>query len=76
MFERSFRWTMRNGSRLLFVGAVVMALAGIVSFARQASGGLEWEGNFYNLLYGYWSPAAYLLFGAVLTDGIRRDPTG
>ena len=76
MFERSFNWTMRNGPRLLFVGAVVMALAGLVSLAWQAKDGLDWESNLYNLLYGYWSPAAYLLFGAVLTDGIRRDPTG
>jgi hypothetical protein len=58
---------MRHGSRLLFTGAFLMLLAAVLSLALNLRSGLEWDSNFYNLLYGYLTPAAYLLFGAVLT---------
>jgi hypothetical protein len=74
MFERSFLWTMRHGSRLLFAGAVLMLLAGLVSFVLNLRSGIDWDSHFSNLLYGYLTPAAYLLFGAVLTHRLRRDP--
>jgi hypothetical protein len=79
MFERSFAWTMRHGSRLLFAAAIVMLLAGIVGlwsitrdsgFANPQPGFLSLLSH---LLYTSFAPAAYLLFGAVLTERFRRD---
>jgi hypothetical protein len=76
MFERSFLWTMRNGSRLLFACAVLMLLAGAISFFLSLRSGGILDQELYNLLYGYLTPAAYLLFGAVLTHRLDRSPDG
>lgn len=73
MFERSFLWAMRHGSRLMFAGSVAMLLAGVVSLVLGLLSGPEWGPGLYGLLYGYLAPAAYLLFGAVLTDRLRND---
>ena len=72
MFERCFLWTMRHGSRLMFGGAALMLLAGIVSLALNLTPA-DWDSFFNNLTYGYLAPAAYLLFGAVLTHRLRRE---
>ena len=74
MFERAFLWTMRHGSRLMFAGAVLMLAAGAVSLGLNLRSGLDWDSHLYHLLYGYLTPAAYLLFGAVLTHRLGRDP--
>ena len=74
MFERSFSWTMRHGSRLLFACAVLMLLAGAISLVLSLRLGGIVDYELYNLLYGYLTPAAYLLFGAVLTHRLDRTP--
>ncbi len=71
MFERSFLWTMRHGSRLMFAGAIAMLLAGVVGLVFSLGPGFEWDSSMYNFLYGYLGPAAYFLFGAVLTHRLR-----
>lgn len=72
MFERSFSWTMRHGSRILFAGALLMLLGGAISLIWNARLGMDWESQPHYLLYGYLTPAAYLLFGAVLTHRLDR----
>jgi hypothetical protein len=74
MFERAFLWTMRHGSRLMFAAAFLMLLAGAVSIGLSLRSGLDWDSHLYDLLYGCLAPAAYLLFGAVLTHRVGRDP--
>ncbi len=79
MFERSFAWAMRHGSRLLFAAACVMLIIGILGFGMammQNSGSLP-PGNMLTLAlqmaHATFAPAAYLLFGAILIERIRRD---
>ena len=81
MFERAFRWAMRHGPRLLFAAACLMLLVGLVSFAWSLTqaGGLTSPGDPWtpsliaSLMYSHFAPAAYLLFGAILTERLRRD---
>ena len=81
MFERAYFWVMRHGSRLLFGAAVFMLVAGVASFgwSLTRAGGLTspsdpWTPSLIaSLVYSHFAPAAYLLFGAVLTDRLRRD---
>jgi hypothetical protein len=73
MFERIFSWSMRHGSRLLFAASLLMLLAGIANLVLAGRMDSDWSSHVYNWLYGYVTPAAYLLFGAVLTDRLRRD---
>ena len=80
MFERVFSWAMRHGSRLLFAAALVMLLQGLVTLVWTLNeegppGGSQpgWYSFLGNFLYASFAPAAYLLFGAVLTERLRRD---
>ena len=71
---------MRHGSRILFGAACLLLLTGLLSFgwtpSRQSF--LDWRQGyalslFTTLVYSHFAPAAYLLFGAVLTERLRRD---
>ena len=73
MFERSYAWTMRHGSRILFAVALLLLLIGVANFLLSARLDDSWDAQLSNLLYGSVTPAAFLLFGAVLTDRLRRD---
>ena len=79
-FEQAFSWAMRHGSRILFGAACLLLLTGVLSFgwtlSRQSF--LDWRQGYTPsllsaLIYSHFAPAAYLLFGAVLTERLRRD---
>jgi hypothetical protein len=79
-FEQAFSWAMRHGSRILFAAACLLLLTGMLSFGWSLSrrAFLDWgEGYAPSLLsaliYSHFAPAAYLLFGAVLTERLRRE---
>ena len=85
MFERSFAWTMRHGSRLLFAAfivALLFGIAGLLATLREASEmmALGWQADWPillgNIVYPYLTPPAFLLFAAVLTDRLRREDSG
>jgi hypothetical protein len=76
MFEQAFAWSMRHGPRILFAAACMMLFAGLVSFTLMAmanyrldSGGASYA---LTMVYSHLAPAAYLFFGAVLTEYLRR----
>jgi hypothetical protein len=80
MFEKSFQWAIRNGSRLLFFGClfeIVLAVAVSVLqvvlalHAPLPYGSLRLAAAIGPLTTAI-EPAALLLFGAVLLEIIRR----
>jgi hypothetical protein len=78
MIDRLFRWTMRNGSRILLLLALFILAAGVVSALRyvgrfQGENDLrpEWLLVFGALLAAVPS-AAFCFFGALLIDRLDR----
>jgi hypothetical protein len=78
MFERSFAWAMRNGSRILFAAAILILLTGLLSIVWETKGTRDGFGSVqaYMVVTMFLSqlvPSAYLFLGAVLADRLRRD---
>jgi hypothetical protein len=66
MFERSFSWSMRNGPRLILSIAAVMLLAGLFQFYRIMTLNENVVGTPEYFFLVSVTPAALLLFGALL----------
>lgn len=83
MFERTFQWTMRNGSRLLFAIAIVLALIGLgQGISTLAEAGATSTGRSFasvtpvdlimNLVFGVLDAVALPLVGALLVHHLNQ----
>jgi uncharacterized membrane protein len=68
MLDRGLAWVVHVCPRLLFAASIVMLIAGIVNFVSFATGDVYYFATTEYVFQSYFGPAAWLLFGAVLTD--------
>ena len=78
MFERIYSWSMRNGSRILFIAAILVLLIGMLTLAWEFRGSNNITGSpsaymAVSMFLGQLVPSAFLFLGAVLADRLTRN---